>query len=182
LAGPRSAGTFRRANSSDALCLSALATQVFLETYATEGIRPWLAREVQEHLSPPALTELLAKPSTEFLLAERSGHLIAFAQLAYSESHPLVVSERPAELERLYVQSPFTSRGVGTALLQHAEARAVEHGAGTLWLTAWIGNHKALRFYSRQGYRELGSTSYTFEDQSFENRLFAKHLASSSEG
>jgi diamine N-acetyltransferase len=43
--------SFRRANSSDALCLSALATQVFLETYATEGIRPWLAREVQERFA-----------------------------------------------------------------------------------------------------------------------------------
>jgi diamine N-acetyltransferase len=174
--------SFRRANLSDALCLSALATQVFLDTYATEGIRAWLAREVQEHLSPSAMAELLANPGTEFLLAERSGHLVAFAQLAYSASHPLVVSERPAELERLYVQSPFTSRGVGTTLLQHTEASAVAHGAGTLWLTAWVGNHRALQFYTRQGYRELGSTSYTFEDESFENRLFAKHLAAEGEG
>ena len=36
----------RRGRENDALCVSVLATQVFLETYAGGGIRPDLAREV----------------------------------------------------------------------------------------------------------------------------------------
>ena len=36
----------RPARPDDALCLSVLTMQVFLDTYATEGIRPSLAREV----------------------------------------------------------------------------------------------------------------------------------------
>jgi hypothetical protein len=39
---------FRAATASDALCIGVLATQVFLDTYATDGIRPSLAREVLE--------------------------------------------------------------------------------------------------------------------------------------
>ena len=37
---------FRRGREGDALCVSVLATQVFLDTYAEGGIRPDLAREV----------------------------------------------------------------------------------------------------------------------------------------
>ena len=36
----------RRAGLSDALCIGVLGTQVFVETYATFGVRPSLAREV----------------------------------------------------------------------------------------------------------------------------------------
>jgi diamine N-acetyltransferase len=38
--------TLRAATPEDALCLSVLAMQVVLDTYATQGIRPALAREV----------------------------------------------------------------------------------------------------------------------------------------
>lgn len=38
--------TLRPAVAADVLCLSVLAMQVFLVTYATQGIRPAIAREV----------------------------------------------------------------------------------------------------------------------------------------
>ena len=38
--------SLRIATEADALCIGVLAMQVFLETYATEGIRPSIAREV----------------------------------------------------------------------------------------------------------------------------------------
>ena len=41
----------RMAGPADALCIGVLATQVFLDTSAMDGIRPSLAREVLRHLS-----------------------------------------------------------------------------------------------------------------------------------
>jgi hypothetical protein len=43
-----------------------------------------------------------------------------------------------------------------------------------LGLTAWIGNSRAVGFYRRQGYADLGTTLFTFEGETCENRLFAK--------
>ena len=90
--------------------------------------------------------------------------------------HALVPQDDAAELNRLYVQSPFLRQGVGRRLLAHAEALASTEGASTLWLTAWIGNARALAFYASQGYAPLGHTPYAFEGEVFENRLFAKAL------
>jgi len=171
---------FRRADPADAVCLSALATQVFLETYATCGIRPSLAREAESQFSASAFTSRLAKREGRTLLAERNEHLIAFAELALGATHVLVRSALAAELTRLYVQSPFIGRGVGRRLLERTEALAAAEGVSTLWLTAWVGNERALAFYARQGYEQLGSTEYTFEGEVFENRLFAKSLRSDS--
>ena len=169
--------SFRLATPADSLCLSALATQVFLDTYAIEGIRPWLAREVEAHFSPHALDTLLAKPNSTFIIAQRSEHLIAFAQLSEGSFHSLVASQRSTELERLYVQSPFIGKGIGKAVLQRTEALAASRGASTLWLTAWVGNVCALGFYSSQGYKDHGSAAYTFEGESFENRVLSKSVS-----
>ena len=168
---------FRVARPADALVLSMLATQVFLDTYATEGIRPSVAREVQAQLGPSAIESLLARPDTRVLVAERAGHLIGFAQTMFGAAHALVPQRPAVELERLYVQGRFTGTGIGKALLLGAERQAAAQGAAALWLTCWIGNARALAFYARQGYAELGSTDYEFEGERHENRVFVKKLA-----
>src|SRR4051794_15665591 len=114
----------RPAVAADVQCLSALATQVFLETYATSGIRLALAREAEAHCSVAAFTKRLREPSNRTTLAERSGHLVAFAELVFEAQHTLVPSRPAAELTRLYVQSPFLRQGIGRQLLARAEALA----------------------------------------------------------
>jgi GNAT superfamily N-acetyltransferase len=170
---------FRTAVAADALCIGVLATQVFLDTYATGGIRPTLAREVLEQLSTDAVSALLSHPATAFILAESSGHLIGFAQLGFGSTHELVAAESAAKLDRIYVHERFTRKGLGTALLHRAEALAASRAASTLWLTAWAGNHRALAFYASQGYEDLGAIMHLFQEEQHENRVFAKALIAS---
>jgi len=168
--------TFRRAIPADALCIGVLGMQVFLNTYATTGIRPSIAREVMQSLAPNVVDKVLANPDKTFVLMEVDAHLIGFAEITARASTALVPLSEAAELNRLYVQEPFTGRGLGKALLAEAEAVALAGGASTLWLTAWIGNARALAFYASQGYEPLGSTLFTFEGEQHENRVFAKVL------
>jgi GNAT superfamily N-acetyltransferase len=170
--------TYRPATPSDALCLSVLATQVFLDTYATQGIRPAIAREVRQCLSEEAFAEILSQPRCAILLAEIDGHLIGFAQLTHDRTHDLLPPEAPTtELNRLYDQRPFLGRGIGKELLARAETLARSEGAHLLWLTAWTGNTSALRFYESQGYQDVGDSVDTFENDTYETRLLLKPLS-----
>jgi len=171
----------REACGADALCLHALATQVFLDTYATEGIREAIAREAQQELSVLAFRRQLEAPPVRVLLAEHKGFLVAFASVTLGATHALVAKGPAAELSRLYVQPPFIRRGIGALLLRRVETLARTAGASTLWLTAWVGNARALAFYASQGYEERGSTDHEFENERFENRLFTRDLVRETE-
>jgi diamine N-acetyltransferase len=182
----------RDATPDDALLIGVLGTQVSLDTYATAGISPLLAREVREHFNTEPIAALLARRDTRFVLAERQANLVGFVQLAFGARHALVAAERAVEIDRLYVQAPFKGQGIGKALVAAAAERARGRGgtspvccaaerarawcAQALWLTAWVGNEAALAWYRRQGWRELGSTDYVFENERFENRVFERAL------
>lgn len=166
----------RRANLSDALCIGVLGTQVFLETYATAGVRPSLAREVLAHFSTAAIAERIAQPLTAFIVAEAEGHLRGFAQVSCESAHSLVGGRRPAQLDRLYVQARFSGIGLGKALLRGAEDCAAAGGVDVMWLTAWVENRRALDFYRQQGYQDVGATPYVFEREQYENRVMRKSL------
>lgn len=166
----------RNATDQDALCIAVLGMQVFLDTYATEGIRGSIAQEVLDSFSPDNMSKIIAKPDTFIIVAEVDDHLVGFAQVAMNTGHDLISHPNPSELQRLYVQEKFTGRGVGYRLLEEAEKYAYLGGASLLWATVWIGNCRALTFYPRQGYKHLGSPSYTFQNETHENQLFGKIL------
>ena len=170
-----SAITFRPARADDALCLGVLSTQVFLQTYCKLGIRPALAREALANHSVAHYEALLADPTKTILLAECDDHLVALSLV--DNAARLEGGDAPsAKLEHLYVQEPFTGRGIGRDLLRHAEKAAAARGAEMLWLTAWVGNPRALLFYPRCGYEDRGEVMYTFEGESHPNRLFGKRV------
>ena len=174
--------TLRPARPDDALVLGALATQVFLDTYATEGIRPALVREVQQAFGPEAIAGLLARPTGGLLVAERQGHLLGFVQFAPGARYRVVddwadgpAGPDTAEIERLYVLRHFQGQGLGKALMAAAAGQARDAGCTRLWLTAWVGNAHARAWYGRQGWRDIGATRHCFEAESFENRVLVKH-------
>jgi GNAT superfamily N-acetyltransferase len=166
----------RPAGAADALCIGVLGMQVFLETYAPDGIRPDLAREVLQTLSPEVTATALARDDQRFIVAERAGHLLGFAHWRPGAAHAGVRSRAPAELFRLYLLLRFAGSGLGTRLLRAAEDAAAASGADTLWLTAWAGNARARAFYPRRGYADVGTTAYVIEGIAYENRLFARTL------
>ncbi|MBF7144775.1 MULTISPECIES: GNAT family N-acetyltransferase [Pseudomonas] len=168
--------TVRDAVASDALCIAALGLQVFLDTYATEGIRTALAQEALEAFSLENVASLLGTPGVMLLVADYKGHMVGFAQLALNTAHDLIACPHACELQRLYVQERFTGKGVGARLLTQAERRAHAEGASSLWATVWVENQRALAFYPRQGYEHRGSPSYTFQGETHGNVLFAKRL------
>lgn len=168
--------SLRAASAADANRLAVLATQVWLDTYATDGIRETIAAEVLRSFSPPTVGALIAEPAVTFVLAENSGHLIGFAQWTAGAGHALINGVNPAELNRLYVQQRAAGRGVGTLLLQSAERAARSQGVDILWLQAWVHNDRALRFYAKHTYVDLGSADFRMGDEVHENRVLAKQL------
>jgi len=166
----------RTATRADALPIAVLGLQVFLDTYATAGIRAVLAREALQAFDAAAIEARIAGAPGTFIVAEAAGHLVGYAQWSTPAPQPQVPDPDAAELQTLYVQRPFLRRGVGARLLARVEQAARERGAAVLWLTAWIGNANALAFYASRGYAPLDSTWHVFEDERHENRLLARRL------
>lgn len=167
----------RDAIPQDALCIGVLGMQVFLDTYATEGIRCAIAKEALHAFAPESIAQLIDQSGTALIVAEVNSHLVGFAQITLNARHSMIKAGDVAELQRLYLQERFTGRGIGQQLLDAAERHAAAAGASLLWATVWVENDRALGFYPRRGYAQLGSPTYTFQGETHENRLFGKSLS-----
>lgn len=166
----------RPATPDDAVRLSALAIQVYLDTYASQGVSQGLAQEALTLLSCDAFAERARQPHLRLILAERGDGLIGFAEMDLTAGPAPGTLQEGAELVRLYVQPPFQRSGVGSQLIEAAEQLARAAQRPSLWLTAWEGNHRARAFYARRGYADLGATIHWIEGQPIGNRVLVRLL------
>lgn len=154
-----------------AASLAVLSIQVWLDTYATAGIRPALAHHALEAFTPERCLAWLTAGDTPMLLAWRDHHLLGYARLDLAATCP-VTGVAGAELATLYVQRHAAGQGVGSALLAQAgELAAALTGSQRLWLTVYAGNAAARAFYARRGWREVGETSFVFGSERHANRV-----------
>jgi diamine N-acetyltransferase len=161
----------RPAIAADASNLAALAIQVWLHTYATEGIRQDISAYVLSEFTPSKFADLISNPQYQLLVAEINQHLVAFAQIDFAaEEHPALGL---VELQTLYVQEVFTSQGLGSKLLAYCE-EIIDSRA--YWLTSNSNNHRAIAFYAHQGFIQHGVTYFEFGGNQYENKVLCKSV------
>lgn len=158
----------RQGLRADAGNLAALAIQVWLHTYATEGVTPAISRYVLSEFTPERFEALLANASAAVLVGEANTNLIGYAVLNFRAFCPESGNSK-AELATLYVQEHFVGKGVGSALLESAEALAIQRTSNPLWLTVNAKNSHAIAFYLRRGYTSLGVTYFKLGNESHKN-------------
>jgi ribosomal protein S18 acetylase RimI-like enzyme len=158
----------RVGRTEDAELLSALAIQVWLQTYATNGVSSVIARYVLSEFAPARFAVLLTESSAGLFVAEQGPNLLGYAVVKASAACP-IPSIAGAELATLYVQPPFHGKGVGASLLKRAELWATERMSTPVWLKTNSLNGRAIAFYSKHGYTKVGITFFELGDEKHEN-------------
>jgi hypothetical protein len=102
----------RTARVDDAACIAVLATQVWLHTYATQGISAVISHYTRTQLIPEKYLALLDDPLARLWVAELDGYLIGFAVVKFDAPCP-VHAPVSAELQTLYVQGILWGRALG---------------------------------------------------------------------
>ena len=107
--------------------------------------------------SLPSLKARLAKPYSEFIVAEGPGGIAAMAYA--SQSDPAF-----AMLHQLYILPEAQGRGLGAEML--AEIEAAFPDAEAIRLEVEAANAKAVRFYGRHGFETVSRTENCGKDES----------------
>lgn len=165
--------SIRQGTSEDAIRLAVLAAQVWLHTYATEGITADIAEYVLSEFAVEKFSKRLVHPETSIFVAEYDARMVGFAAIQFGApclSYPKAV----VELETLYVQEHFIGRGIGAALLGAVEGMVREQSASTLWLTVNAQNARAIAFYARHGYSKVGTTHFVLGQSHHENLVLVE--------
>lgn len=165
---------YREAAAADAATLDRIFDTSFCNTFghlyrpedleafrSSFGVRDWEAQ--------------LSDPTFAFRIVEVDGQPVGYVKLG-----PLKVPIEPAGpallLDQLYVLGEHHGTGIAQTLMDWAIDEARRRGAAELYLTVYIDNHRARRFYDRYGFEAVGRYDFMVGAQADEDIIMRKRL------
>ena len=154
----------RYGNTSDAKMLSEMGAKTFYETFAKDNTPENMDVYLKRSFSPEIQFHELSQPDVIFLVAEFEDTPIGYAQLILNSTDEAVNCARPLEIRRIYASKEYLGKGVGKELMQATISEARQRGCGCLWLGVWEKNQRAIDFYKKWGFREVGIHIFSVGD------------------
>jgi len=165
--------TFRDARPSDAASIDRIFRASFCDTFAHLYRKEDLAAFLAD-FTPAAWEAELADPGFAFRIAE-AGEPVGYVKLAPLKL-PVETNAPAIELRQLYVLKEHHGVGIAAKLMDWALDEARRRGAEELYLTVYVENHRARRFYERYNFMPVGRYDFTVGSHADEDVIMRKSL------
>jgi GNAT superfamily N-acetyltransferase len=170
----------RRAGPADAAPLAELAARIFTETFAEDTHPEDLAAFLAKSYGVRQQSDEISNSDIITLVAETPGGLVAYAQVCRGMKAPACVTgEAPVGLLRFYVQRNWHGGGLAHRLMAAVMDAARELGGRHLWLSVWERNVRALAFYGKHGFRDMGAEDFWVGSDCQTDRILVAEVAAS---
>lgn len=166
--------TYRKAGPRDAAALERIFDTSFCDTFAhlykEEDLNAFLASftlgQWEEQLRDPAFDVRVAEVNDEPVGYLKLGPL----KLPVEPDGPAIL------LDQLYILKDYHGTGIAHALMDWAIEEASRRNARELYLSVYVDNHRAKRFYDRYGFEAVGRYDFMVGNHADEDIILRKVL------
>lgn len=153
-----SAAVWRDATVEDAALVGEIGRRSFTETfghlYSAENLAAFLINHDEENWRRE-----LSDPAFAVRLGFVDGETAAYLKLG-PPSLPFEVKRPTIELRQFYVLKPWQGAGLAAEMMEWVIAEARRRCAEEIYLSVFVDNHRARRFYERNGFAAVGSYDF----------------------
>ena len=150
----------RKINIDDLEALRNLSIQTFMETFEEVNTEEDMQKYLDENLSIEKLKTELENVNSEFYFAENNDEILGYLKLNFKDAQTEKVEENHFEIERIYVLKAFLGQKIGQILFDKAIEIGREKNLEYVWLGVWKENHRAIRFYGKNGFEIFGKHDF----------------------
>ena len=167
----------RLAKKEDAPSIALLGRTTFTETFGH------FFRDQQDLIDYYNLTfsvqkieAAIEKPNNIFWIAFANRLPVGYAKLKLNSQSEFVESTNVCQLQKIYVLKDFLSMKIGLGLQDALLKKAKELSFNQIWLSVLNSNERAIRFYEKSGFEEVGNHDFQIGKENFEFVAMAKTL------
>lgn len=165
---------FRDGAPEDAARLSELGARTFTETFGHLYTPENLAAFLVNHSETRWRGEL-SNVAFAVRIGEIDGKAVAYAKIG-PPTLPFEPEGESIELRQFYVLKDWQGTGAAPELMDWAISEALRRGGDELYLSVFVDNHRARRFYQRYGFEAVGRYDFMVGTHADEDIVMRKKL------
>ena len=170
--------TVRECTEADAATLALIGAATLLEAFAGFVPGDALLAHCRKYHFPAVYASLFQQPQTRAWLAEvePGAAPVGYAMLTAPDFPAGLSHEGDLELRRIYLFSKFHGSGASRGMMDRAIASARQQNAKRLLLGVHPDNQRALAFYRKVGFVQIGVRTFHVGDCAFQDPVLALSL------
>jgi ribosomal protein S18 acetylase RimI-like enzyme len=165
---------YRDGTPEDAATLDGIFRTSFCDTFA-HLYRPQDLETFLSSFSVDDWEAQLRDPAFAVRIAETDGVPAGYIKLGPLKL-PVESGGTALLLDQLYVLKEHHGTGIARELMEWGFEEARRRGVEAIYLTVYIDNHRARRFYDRYGFEDVGRYDFMVGEQADEDIIMRKRL------
>ena len=150
----------RKLDITDLENLQKISILTFRETFEEVNTKEDMQKYLDENLSVEKLKSELENPNSEFYFAENDKLILGYLKINFGNAQTENQGNETLEIERIYVLKDFLGQKIGQILLNKAIEIGKKKNLEFLWLGVWEENHRAIKFYEKNGFKVFGKHKF----------------------
>jgi ribosomal protein S18 acetylase RimI-like enzyme len=167
----------RIANKEDAGFIALLGRITFTETFGHFfKDKQDLLDYYDSTFSVDKIENSISKPNNVFWIAFVNRLAVGYAKLKLNSQSEFIVQKNVCQLQKIYVLKDFLSMKIGFELQNLLLKKAKEKGNSKIWLSVLNNNERAVNFYIKNGFMEIGNHNFQIGKEDFKFIAMSKQL------
>ncbi len=155
----------RKITVEDLFQLQEIGRKTFVETFSSSNTEENMALYLKEGFATEKLTAELQNPESEFYFATLNENVIGYLKINFGPAQTELQEAKSVEIERIYLLQEYHGKQVGQLLFEKAMAIAKNNHCDYIWLGVWEENHRALQFYTKNGFVAFDKHIFVLGDE-----------------
>jgi ribosomal protein S18 acetylase RimI-like enzyme len=167
----------RLANKDDSKFIALLARVTFTETFGHFfSDKQDLLDYYNSTFSVDKIENSFSKPNNVYWIAFVDRLPVGYAKLKLNSQSEFMSERNVCQLQKIYVLKDFLSMKIGFELQNLLLNKAIEKKIRKIWLSVLKSNERAINFYLKNGYMEIGNHDFQIGKENFEFIAMSKRL------
>ena len=150
----------RKLDITDLENLQKISITTFRETFEEVNSEEDMQKYLNENLNEEKLKSELENQNSEFYFAENDKLILGYLKINFGNAQTENQGNETLEIERIYVLKEFFSFKIGQILFEKSLEIAKEKSMNFIWLGVWEENHRAIKFYEKNGFKVFGKHKF----------------------
>ncbi|MDC6390635.1 GNAT family N-acetyltransferase [Maribacter sp. PR1] len=167
----------RQANKKDAKSIALLGRTTFSETFAHYfRYEQDLLDYLEATFSIDKIENSIAKPTNRYWVTIVNGIPAGYAKLKLNSKSEFILNGPVCQLQKIYILKDFLSMRIGGGLQHHLLEESKQLGFKDIWLSVLKENTRAINFYDKSGFIEIGEHNFQIGREIFHFFVMKKNL------
>jgi len=169
--------TIKLAKKADIAILALLGRLTWAESHGQYiDDKNDLLKYLNKNFSVSKTKQDINNPKQRFYIVYVDDLPVGYAKIVLHEMQENITSKNICRLERIFILNEFIPLKIGRQLLTFVEEKAKALKLDTMWLSVYIKNNRAIRFYKKNEFKNVGELNFVVNGKEYENIVFSKKI------